>query len=313
MSHDVVIIGGGPAGAAGALACARRGWRVALVDPLGIGGQLMNVERLDDVPGHSGGVAGWDLVAALGEQVLDAGVELVMGRAGALGAKTGAWQVEVDGRLLDARAVLVATGVRPRRVPTAGGEELEGRGVSYCAACDAGLAAGRPVVVVGGGDTAMAEARTLAAVAEGVTVVFPEAEPPAAAAWTREVRALPNVTFRPGGRVLQVSLAADGQVELDVEMVLEVEQPGTAGAERLATGAVFVATGGLPASEAVAAVLELDDDGFVVADAALACPGAPGVFVAGDVRAGAPRQAVTALGEGTAAALAIDAYLRTSR
>ena len=148
MKFDVIVVGGGPCGATAALFLARDGHRVGLIDPLGIGGQLINVEHIVDYPGFPTGVAGWDLAAAIGEQALAGGVELVMGTASAIRPVVGdGWRVQVDIAGHPARAVLLATGTRPTPLP--GAEQLEGRGVSYCASCDGGLFAGRPVAVIG--------------------------------------------------------------------------------------------------------------------------------------------------------------------
>ncbi|MFN0091533.1 MAG: NAD(P)/FAD-dependent oxidoreductase [Acidimicrobiales bacterium] len=303
-AFDLVVVGGGPAGAAAALFCARRGRRVAVIDPLGVGGALVNVERLPDYPGFADGVAGWDLAASLGEALLLAGVELVLGRARALRVVEAGglgFELDVDGHALSAPAVLLAGGRRPRPLPGAGAADLEGRGVSYCAACDAGLFAGRAVVVVGGGDTAMAEAVTLAASAAEVTVVFPEPAPPAAAAWTAAVAALGNVTLRAGLEVRDVSGAAQG---VRVEAV-DLARGGTV--SLLAAG-VFGALGGVPNSELVAGLAPLDEAGCVRTDGAFRA-GPPGLYAAGDVRSGSAGQAITAAGEGAAAGLAVHEHL----
>lgn len=303
MTVDLVVIGGGPAGASAAFWAARLGWRVALVDPLGVGGQLLNVDQLPDYPGFPAGVAGWDLAAALGEQVLEAGVELALGRAERLHRVDGGWRVEVDGQARTAVAVLVATGSRPRPLPGAA-PELEGRGVSYCAACDAGLVAGRRAVVVGGGDVALAEAQTLAAVAGEVVVVFPEVGPTAAAARVDAVADLPRVRLLPGW-VLRAVGVEGGRVT-----GVELGRPGTDERRFVEADAVFGAVDGPANGELLAGLGALDGEGAVRTDTALAVAGAPGVFAAGDVRSGSVRRAATAAGEGVAAALAVDAQLR---
>jgi thioredoxin reductase len=324
---------------------------VTLVDPLGVGGQLLNVERLVDHPGSEPGEAGWDLAAALGEQVLAAGVELVLGRVRSVRAATDEtgparrfdvdstdaadtdrtdevagvdadrpYQVDVDGTVLTARAVIVATGCRPRPLP--GGEGLEGRGVSYCAACDGGLFAGRRVAVVGGGVIALAEAETLAAVATTVTVLGPggfDDAPPARLAALRE---LAKVTLLPVEGVPRVVVDDDRVVGVEY-----VELGG--GPERmLAVDGVFGALDGVPNRELLAGLAELgyggdgrDDEvrrgGEVGGHRDDGVPTQPdfrvgdhrGLFAIGDVRAGSPRRVDAAEREGSAVAAVVTAHL----
>jgi thioredoxin reductase (NADPH) len=297
------VVGAGPAGASAAFWAARLGWRAVLADPLGIGGQLLNVEQLPDYPGFPAGVAGWDLAAALGEQVLDSGVELVAGRAERLERSGEGWSVAVDGRRIEAATVLIATGCRPR--PLRGvGVELEGRGVSYCAACDGALAAGRRAVVVGGGEIAWAEAQTLAAIASEVVVVFPERETTASAARTQSVGGLPVVRRLAGFSLCSVRVE-EGRVT-----GVELEDVDTRARRVVDADAVFGAEDGPANGELLADLGALDVEGAVRTEPALAVIGAPGLFAAGDVRVGSFRRAATASGEGVAAAHAIDAFLR---
>ena len=300
---DLVVVGAGPAGASAAFWASRLGWHAVLVDPLGIGGQLLNVELLPDYPGFPAGVAGWDLAAALGEQVLDSGVELVPGCAERLERSAKGWCVTVDGRRLEAATVLVATGCRPRPLPGAAAE-LEGRGVSYCAACDGAFVAGRRAVVVGGGEVALAEAQTLAGVAGEVVVVFPERETSASAARARAVAELPVVQLLPGWSLRSVQVE-EGQVT-----GVELEEVDTHARRVVDTDAVFGADDGPANGELLAALGALDAGGAVRTDPALAVVGAPGLFAAGDVRLGSFRRAATASGEGVGAAHAVDAFLR---
>ncbi len=298
---DVVVLGGGPAGATAAARLAANGFAVTLVDPLGIGGALINVDHLPD---HPAGIAGWDLAASLGEEALEAGVAVVMGRAGSPTWADGTWTVPVDsGEPVRARAVLVATGCRPRPLPGDSGGELEGRGVSYCAVCDGGLFAGQPVVVVGDGPVAFAEARTLAEVAASVTVVVAGTEPAADPSWVEAARAAGRVEVLTGHPVTGVTTSGDG----DGGRVTGVlTAPGAA----IAATGVFGALDPLPNSEPVAHLAPLEADGRILTDGSFAVPDAPpGLFAAGDVRRGAPQRAVAAAADGTQAAATIASFL----
>lgn len=323
----MLVLGGGPAGASAALALARRGVSVAVVDPLGFGGRLINLDVLRDCPGPLEGTAGWDLAATLGEQALLAGVEAIFAAAAAVSAEpAGGWRVTLDDSTAPvARAVLIATGTRHRPLP--GDEEgaLAGRGASYCAVCDAALFAGAPVAVYGAGDRALAEVLTVGEHASAVHWVIPAEAPPAAAAHS-DVVALRSLDVLLGTelqavRPVEPADATEPAAAIEPAAVTEPADATDAGrglvltlrtadAQReLHIAAVFGAHGELPNTEAVAAVVPCDDAGFVRTDAAFACPGRPGLFAAGDVRAGASPYVAAALGEGTAAGLAIAAFL----
>jgi len=304
---DVVVLGGGPAGATAAARLAADGFAVVLVDPLGIGGALINVDHLPDHPDHPDGVAGWDLAAALGEDALEAGVAVTMGRAGAPAWADGTWTVPVDGsgEAVRARAVVVATGCRPRPLPGDADGALEGRGVSYCAVCDGGLFAGQPVVVVGDGPVAFAEARTLAELAASVTVVVAGPEPVADPSWVVAAMAAGPVEVLTGHAVTAVTTAGDD---------VGVTGVATSAGAVIAANGVFGALEPLPNSEPVAGLVGLDDDGRVPVDDGFAVPDAPpGLFAAGDVRRGGQLRAAAAVGDGTRVAAAVASFLQHGR
>ena len=300
---DVAVLGGGPAGATAAARLAAGGFAVVLVDPLGIGGALINVDHLPDHPDHPDGVAGWDLAAALGENALAAGATVTMGRAGTPTWADGTWTVPVDGGRdeVRARAVLVATGCRPRPLPGDVDGSLEGRGVSYCAVCDGGLFAGRTVVVVGDGPVAFAEARTLAEMAAAVTVVVAGPEPAADPSWVEAALAAGRVEVLTGQPVTTVRVAEDGTGVTGVE---------TAAGTVIAAGGVFGALDPVPNSEPVSGLVDLESDGRIPVDdvfAVLSAP--PGLFAAGDVRQGAGARAAAAAADGARAAAAVASFL----
>jgi thioredoxin reductase (NADPH) len=305
MDADVIVIGGGPAGVACAIFTARFGLSTAIVEHMGLGGQLVNVHLVRDYPGFPEGIAGWDLAAALSEQVQACGVEVALGSAERLARSGDRWVVAVGGETHRARAVVVATGCSPIPLPGKGTAQFAGRGVSYCASCDGEFFRGQPVAVVGGGDTGLSEAAFLADVASHVAVLFQESVPPAAAAWQAEVRAHPNVRFMPSTRVIEVLGGDQGVTTLRYVTLAD-------GAEHeLAVSGVFGAVGMRPNSEPFRTVLDTDGAGFITTDETMACT-AQGIFAAGDVRAGGSMQAAGAVGEGVRAALSVRRFLGTT-
>ncbi len=332
MSVDVLVVGGGPAGAVAAVALVEAGHGVGLIDPLGVGGRLLNVEHLHDREGNPLGTLGWDRATDLAEHVLRAGVELIFGHADALAfdPTESMWRIIVDGQEHPAHAVLIATGCRPEPVPGDEHGALHGHGVSYCAVCDAGLFRGQRVAVVGGGDIAMAEAASLAAIAREVMVLVPTDQPSAAPARVAAVSSLGNVTVRVRARVLAVAVTANGAATLGATtLVLDHTDTDGQTVTRVEVGGVFGADRELPNSALVTGVARLDDEGFVITDDALGCvdlTGSPdpvaggpdlsdvrGLFAAGDVRAGGQGDLQAAEQDGLRAAASIDAYLRAPK
>jgi thioredoxin reductase (NADPH) len=308
VNHEVIVVGGGPAGTSAATALAARGVDVALIDPLGLGGRLVNIDVLRDCPGPLAGAAGWDLAATLGEAAMTAGVVALFGQAERVEAAGGRWRVTVDGDDHEATAVLLATGCRNRPVPGDETGALVGRGVSYCAVCDAQLFAGRSVVVAGSGDWARAEVLTLAPLVASVVWVDPASAGSTTSMAMAGLDACDNVRWLPHSELIAVRVADS------VVRAVEVVQHGPAGGSRIVqTAGVFGADATLPNSGPVAAIGTCDEDGFVHTDAALACPGRPGLYAAGDVRRGARRSVTTAMADGIAAAAAIADYVHDAR
>ncbi|MFN0030440.1 MAG: NAD(P)/FAD-dependent oxidoreductase [Acidimicrobiales bacterium] len=308
---DVLVVGGGPAGALAAAALVQAGREVAIVDPLGVGGRLLNVEHLHHRDGQSRGMLGWDRASELAEQVLGVGVELIFGQADTVtfDPADSTWRVSVDGQPQRARAVLVATGCRPEPVPGDEQGQLHGHGVSYCAVCDAGLFRGQPVAVIGGGPIAMAEAASLVPMASEVIVLVPTDHPTAPPTLVDALRRTGKVTWRMAAPVLSVgTTGAAGSPTLTVRHTALDGQTITS----LHVGGVFGAHRDLPNSALLHGVAALDDDGFVITDDTLGCVGVPGLFAAGDVRAGGHADLAAAEADGKQAAASIDAYLRSA-
>lgn len=276
---DVVVIGGGAAGLSAAAAVAEAGRACLVIDRMGGGGTLMNLGPLQDVAGSSSGP---ELAARLLEEAVAAGAELNVAEVTGLIRAGDIWRISTDDEAHTARAVILAVGLAPGTLGLPDEARFEGQGLSHCAACDGPLYAGQPVVVAGTDQWAVAEARELAA-ASAVFLVTQGAPSPK----------LEGVTVLPG-RII----ALDGTTGLEA---VAVQLEGGA-VVRQPAGAVFVQSGRRPGLGFAREDVRRDAEGRLITDDRLGC-GLPGLFAAGDARAGAPRALASAMADGRAAAV----------
>ncbi len=299
-AYDIVVAGGGVAGLSAGLTAARLG-RSTLVLGGGIpGGLLLSIERIDGYPGFPEGVAGYELCPSLQEQADAAGAEVAALELEGLARANGGWQITTSEGEVEARAVIAATGARFRALGVPGEERLHGHGISTCASCDGPLLGGATVAVVGGGDSALQEALTLAHTAERVIVLHRGDELDGQASYRVRVEDEPAIEVRFGATVEEI-LGAD-RVE-----AVRVREAGGA-VDELAVAAVFPFVGLEPNSGPFREQVAVDGRGAVRTDDRLVAS-AEGIFAAGVVRGGAAGRAAAATGEGAAAAIAADAYL----
>ena len=302
---DLVIIGGGAAGLACAIYAGRGRLSTLVLEKMLPGGQVALSDVIENYPGFAEGISGMELAQQMHEQAGRFGAQIETATVEAIDVSGRPFRVRLAGRDPDAgpraRALLLATGCSPRRLGVPGEKELGGRGVSYCATCDGPLFGGKPLVVVGGGNTAIDEALFLAGLASKVTVVHRR----------DELRADP---------ILQERILANSKIEflwshVLTEIVGEESVRG-ARARHVATGeeaevaaaGVFIAIGETPQTGFLPEEIERDEGGYIVSDSDLQTS-APGVFVAGDVRSGAYRQIAAAVGEGVCAYRSIRGFL----
>ncbi len=303
---DFAIIGAGIAGLTAAATAARQGLRVRVVERLGAGGQVMTVEHVANLPAYPGGIAGYELGPVLQEAAEAAGAEFMLDAVEALepgGGPEGRHLLRCAGGAIAARAVLIAAGSQRRRLQVPGEEALEGRGVSHCASCDGPLFRGESVCVVGGGDSAVGEAAVLAQHAGQVTLVFPGAAPHAQPYLRETLADLPNVALLPHARLQAILGDAAGGGVSGVRLA-----DGKGEERELPVRGVFVYDGLTPATAFLHGVLALDASGRIETDDLL-CSSIPGIYAAGDIRAGAACQLAAAADEGAAAARAAAAWL----
>lgn len=309
LRSRVLILGSGPAGLTAAVYAARAGLAPRLVHGLQPGGQMTVTTDVENYPGFADTVQGPWLMERMTEQAARVGADLVSDVIASVDLSAPPFAAVGDGgaRYLG-DSLIVATGARARWLGLESEAALRGAGVSACATCDGFFYRGRPVAVVGGGNTAVEEALFLANVASSVTLVH-----------RRD-------TLR-AEKILQDRLFANDKVSVLWDHVVEEiagsgAPPAVDGARlrhvrtgrerRIAVDGVFVAIGHDPATELFAGQLDIDDDGYIVADPGGAATSRPGVFAAGDVRDKVYRQAVTAAATGCIAALDAERWLASA-
>jgi thioredoxin reductase (NADPH) len=299
---DLIVIGAGVAGLTAAMIAARYGLSTVVVDRMGVGGQISNAERIKNFSGFPQGLGGHELGPLLHEQAEAAGAEFVLDTIEGLATEGEQRIVRGAAETLRARAVIVAAGsaLRPLGIP--GEERLLGRGISHCASCDGPFFKGQEVAVVGGGDSAIDEALILAEHAARVTVFHRGPRLKAQQVLVDKAVANPKLAFAPGTIVEEIM----GEDVVSAVRLRDV----TSGATRSQDlKAVFVYVGLEPNSAFLQGVVALDPTGHIETDIMMHTS-APGVFAAGDIRAGSVAQLAAVAGDGATAAIAAFRYIK---
>ena len=291
--YDMVIVGGGPGGYTAALYAARAGLSVVVLEKLSAGGQMAMSHQIDNYPGFPEGIDGFELGMRMQQQAERFGAETAYVQVSAVNLQAQPKVIETNEGPYYGKTVVLATGANPRKLGLPKEEELVGRGVAYCAACDGMFYKGKTVVVVGGGNSAAADALLLSRVAEKVIVVHRRDQLRATKVYHEPLMNTPNVSFLWNSRVKEI---LHGQ---KVTGIL-VEDVHTGELQQVDCQGVFVSIGRVPATELFAGQLELDQNGYILADETTQTS-IPGVYAVGDVRAKQLRQIVTAVADGAVA------------
>ncbi len=300
--YDVAIIGAGPAGLTAAMYCARAGLATALVESISPGGQLAQTEHVENYPGFNQSTSGYELSQIMHEQAESFGAETIYDEVTDVDFTSRPFALTMAYGSLEARAVIIATGARPAKLGLEREDELKGSGVSYCATCDGNFYKGWDVCIVGGGDTAAADAIYLSRICHKISIFVRKDVLRATAIYHEKLKTLPNVE-------IVWNTVVDGILEDDGRVAgVSVRDVKTGDVREVPVSALFVAIGTTPNSEFLNGKLELDLQGNIVADE-MGRTSVPGVFAAGDVRAKALRQVSTGVGDGANAADAAADYL----
>ena len=303
--YDMIVIGGGPAGYTAALYAARAGLSTLVLEKLSAGGQMALTEQIDNYPGFESGIDGF----TLGEKMQQSAE-----RFGAMTELAEVYKVSLSGKIktletsegvFQGRTVVIATGASPRPLGVPGEEALVSKGLHYCAACDGAPYRGKTVAVVGGGNSAAADALALSRIAKKVYLIHRRDSLRATKVYHEPLMNAPNVEFCWNSTVS--ALLHESRLT-----GLRLKDVNT-GAERdLACDGVFISVGRAPATELFWDELALDKSGYIIADESTRT-NLPGVFAVGDVRTKAVRQVVTAVSDGAVAVHYAEEYLAENR
>ena len=299
--YDMIIVGGGPGGYTAALYAARAGLRTLVLEKLSAGGQMALTHQIDNYPGFTEGVNGYELGLQMQKQAKRFGAETRNVNVQRVNLSINPKTVETSEGTFQGKTLVLATGANPKELGIANEKELIGRGVAYCAACDGMFYKGKTVIVVGGGNSAAADALLLSRVAEKVIVVHRRDTLRATKVYHQPLMQLKNVEFRWNSVVTQL-------LHGDKLTGVRLKDLNTGEESLLSAEGLFVSIGRKPASELVEGQLKLDEAGYIMADETTATS-LPGVYAVGDVRTKLLRQVVTAVADGAMAVHLAEEYL----
>jgi thioredoxin reductase (NADPH) len=302
--RKVVIVGSGPAGLTAALYAARANLTPLLIEGLEAGGQLMLTTMVENWPGFRDGIMGPDLMIEMRAQAERFGTEIIQGDVETVDLENRPFTVKIaDGRAFTTEALIIATGASARWLEIGSDRKLSGHGVSTCATCDGYFFRGRPIAVVGGGDSAMEEAIYLTKFASKVTVIHRRDSLRASKIMQDKAFANSKIEFIWNSEVADVRDVAKGEVTAVVVRNLK-----TGSLSELPLDGIFIAIGHTPNTHLFKGQIELDPNGYIITHAG-SRTSVPGVFAAGDVQDHVYRQAITAAGSGCMAAIDAERYL----
>ncbi|MYL82631.1 thioredoxin-disulfide reductase [Desulfovibrio aerotolerans] len=301
--YDAVVIGGGPAGITAALYLARSDVSVALVEKLSPGGQMLMTHLIENYPGFPEGIEGWKLADAMAAHLGHYEIDRINDEVSAIDSADGLHRIHVGGEVVEAKAVILCTGARYKRVGIPGEKEFVGRGVSYCALCDGNFFRGQTVAVIGGGNSALEESLYLSRLVKKLYLIHRRDDFRGQKCFQDRCFSSPVIEVLRSTVVCSIS-GGDGVTGIEVRDVKSGE------CRTLPVDGVFVFVGFEPQGDFYPRGLTRDDQGFILADAEMRTS-IDGMFAAGDIRSKSCRQVATAVGDGAVAAHAAYAYIST--
>ena len=299
--YEVIIIGGGPAGLTAGIYTARNRLNGLLIEKGGIGGLMVNAEQMENYPGFPEGISGFDLGELMHKQALKYGLEILLAEVSGVELQEKQKVVKTTQGNFIAGAVIIAGGSERSKLGVPGEEEFTGKGVSYCATCDAAFFNEQTVAVVGGGNAAIYEALHLTKFASKVTVIHRRHRLRATVVVQEKAFAEPKIEFL----LSTVVKAIEGK---DFVQKLKLQDVKTEKQSILEVAGVFMAVGLKPNTEYLKNTLPLDEKGHIITDEQMKTK-IPGIFAAGDIRSGSIRQTVAAAGDGAIAAISAKNFI----
>jgi len=299
--YEVIIIGGGPAGLSAGIYTSRARLSSLLIEMGVVGGRITDAELVENYPGFAEGVSGAELGQLMQKQAAKYGLNIVNAEVTGLELKKDKKVVKTTKGNFNAKVVIIASGSERGKLGIPGEKQLTGKGVSYCATCDAPFFKEKPVAVVGGGNAAISEALHLAKFASHVIVIHRRNQLRATRIMEEKARAEAKIEF------LWDTVAEKIEGKDEVKR-LKLRQVKTGKQSILDVTGVFVAVGLKPSTDFVKGVLPLDKAGYIITSDRMETK-IPGIFAAGDIRQHSPRQAITAAGDGATAAVFAEKFL----
>lgn len=315
--YDIIIIGGGPGGYAAALYAVRAGLNTLVLEMFSAGGQMAETDKIDNYPGFNEGIEGFDLGERMAKGAENFGAETVFAEVMRVDFSENPKIIETKDKRYTARAVVIATGAVPKRLNIAGEEMLRGRGIAYCASCDGMFYKGRPVSVVGSGNTAAGDAILLSNICSKVYFVHRHDLPHAEQTYLDILKNTPNVEFFPNSETTaflytKSEKSEKGSGSQQKLRGISVTDTKSGGAREILCDGIFAAVGRTPNTKLFEGQLDLTVQGYIIAGEDTKT-NIPGVFAVGDVRTKPVRQIITAAADGAVAAKFAEEYIFSER
>lgn len=299
--YDVLILGAGPAGLTAGLYASRAMLKTGIIEKMLPGGQAAITAKIENYPGFPEPIGGSELTEGMRAQTERFGTEFITGEVKKVEKVESIFKIHLRDKILEAKTVIIASGAEPRKLGVKGEKEFTGRGVSYCATCDGAFFRDKPIMVVGGGDTAIEEALFLTRFAKEITIVHRRDE--LRATKILQERAFDNKQIKFIWDSVVEEIKGDNFVE---EVIIKNKK--TRQISSITVDGIFVAVGYVPNTEYLKDIVKLNENGYIATDERMATE-IPGLFAAGDIREKTLRQVVTAVADGAIAAVEASKYI----